>query len=226
MGQGTGTLRRTAGASRPHRNRALVAAAVASLVVAGLVAVSPFAGTGESGPHHPGRGHGVHLLAGAALASRALYGWGGNDAGQVGNGVVGGGSTTGVTTPVAVDVPAGTTMTSVATGGAFSVGLTTDGTVEAWGDGLLGELGDGTTTSSTVPVDVDLPAGTTVTQVTAGSSHALALTSTGQVYAWGAGADGQIGDGTTTDRTTPTPVSFPPGTVVTQVPPAATTAWP
>jgi alpha-tubulin suppressor-like RCC1 family protein len=195
-----------------------VACAVALLLVAAGVAMAsgtpPLLG-GRGRPATSFR-H-VRLLDGGALPSRALYGWGGNDSGQVGNGAIGGGTATGVTIPVTVDVRAGTTMASVAAGGSFTVGLTTSGTVETWGDGLLGELGDGGTTSSTTPVGVTFPAGTVVTQVTAGSSHALALTSAGQVYAWGAGLEGQLGDGSTALRTAPTPVTFPAGTVVTQV---------
>ncbi len=189
--------------------------AVVTLLVLAAAAAPAAALSGSS--RGEASSHRFRLLEGAALASRALYGWGGNDSGQVGNGELGGGSATGVTAPVTVDLPSGTTMASVAAGGSFSVGLTAAGTVETWGDGLLGELGDGATASSTTPVAVAFPAGTTISQVAAGSSHVLALTSTGQVYAWGAGLDGQLGDGSTAVRTTPTEVDLPAGTVVTQV---------
>jgi alpha-tubulin suppressor-like RCC1 family protein len=190
-----------------------VLALVAAVAGSGFVGTSPGSSV-DAAP--PGR-HGIHLLAGSALPSRALYGWGGNDSGQIGVGSVGGDQATGVTVPARVAVAGGTTVTSVAAGGAFSVGLTTTGAVEAWGSGLLGELGGGTTVSTPTPAAVRLPVGTVATQVVAGSSHALALTSTGTVYAWGVGIDGQLGDGSTQNRDVPTPVALPAGTVVTHV---------
>ncbi|MCN0154310.1 RCC1 domain-containing protein, partial [Salinispora arenicola] len=58
-------------------------------------------------------------------------------------------------------------------------------TVLAWGQNDDGELGDGTTTDRDTPVDVDLPAGTEVTDVAAVGDHSLAVTSAGTVLAWG-----------------------------------------
>ena len=52
-------------------------------------------------------------------------------------------------------------------------------------------------------------------QVATGYHHSLALTSTGQVYAWGDNGSGQLGDGTTTQRTTPTLVTALSGQTVT-----------
>jgi IPT/TIG domain/Regulator of chromosome condensation (RCC1) repeat len=65
-------------------------------------------------------------------------------------------------TPVAALLPAGTVVTSVARGYGNTYALTSAGTVYAWG---YGDLGDGTTTDSEVPVDVSLPAGVSVTQL-------------------------------------------------------------
>ncbi|MCN0155339.1 cell wall anchor protein, partial [Salinispora arenicola] len=76
--------------------------------------------------------------------------------------------------------------------------VTSAGTALAWGDNSSGQLGDGTATDSSTPVAVDVPAGTTVTAVAAGGVHSLAVTSGGDVLAWGANGSGQLGDGTTT----------------------------
>ncbi len=57
------------------------------------------------------------------------------------------------------------------------------GAALAWGFNGGGQLGDGSTTDSLVPVAVSLPVGTTVTAIAAGAYHSLALTSTGQVLA-------------------------------------------
>ena len=61
------------------------------------------------------------------------------------------------------------------------------------------------------------PAGLTFTAIAAGTTHSVAVASDGSVWAWGMGASGQLGDGTTADATTPTAVSMPAGTPVTQV---------
>ena len=64
-----------------------------------------------------------------------------------------------------------------------SVAVKTDGTVWAWGRNDLGQLGDGTTTERTTPVQVSGVTG--VDAVGAGDSHTVALKSDGTVWAWG-----------------------------------------
>ncbi|WP_018800895.1 RCC1 domain-containing protein [Salinispora arenicola] len=155
-------------------------------------------------------GGGVHNLA-VTSAGTALA-WGDNFWGQLGDG-----STTRSRTPVAVNVPAGTTITAVAAGQGHSLAVTSAGTVLAWGDNSSGQLGDGTATDSSTPVAVDVPAGTTVTAVAAGGLHSLAVTSGGDVLAWGANGSGQLGDGTTTSSSTPVAVDVPAGTTITAV---------
>ncbi|WP_050591866.1 RCC1 domain-containing protein [Salinispora fenicalii] len=144
--------------------------------------------------------------AGTALA------WGDNSQGELGDG-----TTTRSSTPVPVSLPAGTTVTAIAGGVAHGLALTSAGTVLAWGSNSDGQLGDGTTTDSSTPVEVSLPAGTTVTAIGGGRDHSLALTSAGTVLAWGSNSDGQLGDGTTTDSSTPVEVSLPAGTTVTAI---------
>ncbi|WP_028193652.1 Ig-like domain repeat protein [Salinispora pacifica] len=155
-----------------------------------------------------GRGHSLALTsAGTVLA------WGRNSQGQLGDG-----TNTDSTTPVDVDLPPGTTITAIAGGGRHSLALTSTGTVLAWGQNSAGQLGDGTNTDSTTPVDVDLPPGTTITAITAhDGDHSLALTSTGTILAWGRNSQGQLGDGTNTDRSTPVDVDLPAGTTVTAI---------
>ncbi|WP_027660596.1 RCC1 domain-containing protein [Salinispora fenicalii] len=148
----------------------------------------------------------------AAVGSDTVLTWGENSFGQLGDG-----TTSQRSTPIAVDLPAGTMITAVAGSDANSFALTSASTVLAWGSNSSGELGDGTNTDSTTPVAVKLPPGTTVTAIAAGTFHTLALSSAGTVLAWGGNFSGELGDGTNTDRSEPVPVSLPPGTTITAI---------
>ncbi len=148
----------------------------------------------------------------ALTSSGQVLAWGNNGDGELGNG-----TTTDSSTPVAVSLPSGTTVTAIAGGSYHSLALTSSGQVLAWGSNNRGQLGNGTTTYSSIPVPVSLPSGTTVTAIAGGGYHSLALTSTGQVLAWGNNVQGELGNGTTTDSSTPVPVSLPSGTTVTAI---------
>jgi alpha-tubulin suppressor-like RCC1 family protein len=70
-----------------------------------------------------------------------------------------------------------------------------NGTVQCWGYGLYGELGNGSNSSSGTPVSVSGLTGPAIA-VSSGDSHACALLSDGSVQCWGYNADGELGDGT------------------------------
>jgi len=150
--------------------------------------------------------------AGSTASPGWAWAWGYNNSGALGNG-----TTVTSRIPVAVSMPPGTTVTAVAGGYQHSLALTSTGQVLAWGWNPYGQLGDGTTITSTVPVAVSLPSGTTVTAIAAGFVHSLALTSTGQVLAWGSNTLGQLGNGTNTSSSIPVAVSLPSGTTVTAI---------
>ena len=116
-----------------------------------------------------------------------------------------------------VTLPTGTKVAAVAVGALHSLALTSTGTVFAWGYNADGELGDGGTANSDVPVKVKLPAGTKVTAIAAGGYNSLALTSTGTVFAWGYNADGELGDGGTAKSNVPVKVKLPAGKKVTAI---------
>jgi alpha-tubulin suppressor-like RCC1 family protein len=79
-----------------------------------------------------------------------------------------------------------------------------DGTVWAWGRGVDGELGDGSSSNCTVPTQVLKLAG--VAKIAGGGDMAYALEGNGQLWAWGSGAYGQLGDGFLQDLNEPAPV--------------------
>jgi len=149
----------------------------------------------------------------ALTASGEVLAWGLNLYGALGNGSMGGSSAT----PVNVSLPPGTKVTAIAAGSLHSLALTSTGAVLAWGFNTDGELGDGGTVNSDVPVTVKLPAGTRVTAIAAGGYYSLALTSTGKVLAWGYNADGELGDGVSADSYVPVNVKLPAGTKATAI---------
>ncbi|MEV7010047.1 S8 family serine peptidase [Streptosporangium sp. NPDC051022] len=138
-----------------------------------------------------GTGHSVVLLAGGTLKA-----WGDNSQGQLGDG-----TTTNRLSPVAV--PGLTGVSQISSRADHVLALMTGGTVKAWGDNSQGQLGDGTTTDRSSPVAVS--GLTNVSGISAGSLHSAATTSSvsSTTYTWGDNAQGQLGNGTTTDSTTP-----------------------
>lgn len=142
-----------------------------------------------------GAAHTCVLTAGGGVAC-----WGGNEYGQLGNG-----TTTQRSTPLTVNGLA-SGVASLASGDHHSCAVTVVGGVKCWGDNRLRQIGDGTTAIRSAPVAVSgLASG--VRAVTAGAQHTCALTTAGGVKCWGDNSLGQIGDGTTTNRSTPVTVN-------------------
>jgi alpha-tubulin suppressor-like RCC1 family protein len=83
-------------------------------------------------------------------------------------------------------------------------------TVLAWGSNFWGQLGNGTTTDSRKPMAVKLPARYRYSTVRC-QFFGLALTTSGQLFAWGRNTDGVLGNGTTTSRLRPVRVQLPKG---------------
>jgi alpha-tubulin suppressor-like RCC1 family protein len=149
----------------------------------------------------------------AVSSDGALYAWGGNSTGQLGNDTI-----TDSWEPVQVSTPTGlTTFTSVSAGALHSLAVGSDGVTYAWGYNHWGQLGDGTTTNSSVPVAVLTPNEVTFTSVSAGAYHSLAISSDGVTYAWGNNSNGQLGNDTITESLVPVEVLAPTGVTFTSV---------
>ena len=97
------------------------------------------------------------------------------------------------------------TFARVVAGYAHSCGVTSSGAGHCWGSNGLGELGNGTTTSSNVPVLVS--GGLVFASISPGRVFSCGLTTAGKAYCWGSNFQGELGDGTTTDRAIPAPLS-------------------
>ena len=134
-----------------------------------------------------------------------LYVWGSNYSGQLGTGR----SANDSLVPTVVSLPSGGAPTAIAAGGDHSLAIGSDGTLYAWGNG--------SGTGSATPVAVTLPAGVTATTIAAGYSHSLAIGSDKKLYAWGYNGDGELGNGNTTNSSTPVLVSLPAGVSATAI---------
>lgn len=136
----------------------------------------------------------------------AAHCWGANYIGQLGD------STTIEQSPV--PVAGGLVLTSISCGFDHTCGITSDGEAYCWGANHFGQLGNGTPTPSLstpvytpVPVAGDLAFASISLGGESERGHTCGLTTRGEAYCWGWNAGGQLGDGTNSDRYTPTPVS-------------------
>jgi hypothetical protein len=138
-----------------------------------------------------------------------LWTWGGN-----GNGNLGDNTTTDRSTPVTT-FAGGTNWKQVAGGNRHTAAIKTDGTLWTWGYNNFGQLGVNITTQRITPVTT-FAGGTNWKQVTCGGYFTSAIKTDGTLWTWGRGAEGQIGDNTTTIRSTPV-TTFAGGTNWKQV---------
>ncbi len=122
-----------------------------------------------------------------------------------------------------VTVPNLSGVTSLDVGYEHACAVVPGGQVRCWGANEFGQLGDGTTTDRSRPTVVLNASGTGpltgVTQVSLGQGHTCARLATGEVRCWGVNARGQLGDGSTTNRSRPVSVATASGllTGVSQV---------
>jgi alpha-tubulin suppressor-like RCC1 family protein len=142
--------------------------------------------------------------AGALLSDGAYFDWGENNLGQLGDG-----KTQDSDVPVRVKLP-GAVSQAFAGGNDPEDGQTlvrlAGGTVYAWGAGHSYQLGDHKTANEPFPVKITPPAGVTYKAVASGGDTSYAVSTAGNVYAWGGGDAGALGDGSTSTARTPVKV--------------------
>ncbi|KAI2656030.1 RCC1 and BTB domain-containing protein 2 [Labeo rohita] len=125
------------------------------------------------------------------------------------SGCLGLGDTQSTIEPRRIDILCGKKIVSLSYGtGPHVVIATADGEVYAWGHNGYSQLGNGTTNHGLTPALVSTNLiNKRVTEVACGSHHTIALTTEGEVYAWGYNNSGQVGSGSTANQPTPRRVS-------------------
>ncbi|HEY2053841.1 MAG TPA: putative Ig domain-containing protein [Solirubrobacterales bacterium] len=179
---------------------------------------APVALPGQNGPVTQIAAGNSHSLV--VTSTGQLYAFGEDQFGQLGV-APGGGFVKADATPTLVSLPSGSPpVTEVAAGAYFSLAVTSTGQLYGFGENEEGQLGNATnnhtTAANPTPTLVSLPgASGPVTEVAAGAYFSLAVTSTGQLFAFGANDRGQLGtatnNGSNTPNPTPTLVDLPSG---------------
>jgi alpha-tubulin suppressor-like RCC1 family protein len=134
----------------------------------------------------------------ALKSDGTVWAWGYNNLGQLGTG-----NNTNSNVPVQITALSGITDISTLLGD-HCIALKNDGTVYTWGYNFYGQLGNNTTTSSNIPIQVS--GLNNVTDVEAGGNHCIVMKNDGSLWAWGSNVSGELGDGSYTGRKTPVAV--------------------
>ena len=132
----------------------------------------------------------------ASSSTGALFTWGWNESGQLGDG-----TTTNRLSPVHIQIGGVNDFRLVSAGWKHTVAIIAGSTLWTWGDNEYGQLGDGTTMDRLSPVQIG--SDTDWKDIDAGGIHNHGIKNDGTLWSWGGNFMGQIGDGTTTARLSP-----------------------
>lgn len=151
-----------------------------------------------------------HYHSAVLTSEGRLFLWGRNSYGQLGDG-----TSVQKNTPTEITdrfgLHPGERIVEVSLGNFHSSALTSEGRLFLWGRNDCGQLGNGTMTDLKVPTEIteyfELSPGEVLSGVTLGLDHSSACTSEGRFFTWGHNYSGQLGDGTTDDKTLPTEIT-------------------
>jgi alpha-tubulin suppressor-like RCC1 family protein len=130
--------------------------------------------------------------------------WGYNNFYQIGDGT----NSARLTPTQTASLGANNTAVAISVGELHTCTILSDGNVSCWGNNDYGQLGDGTNLSRSTPTRTSsLGSGREAVAITAGSAYICTILDNGTVSCWGRNNLGQLGDGTVTDRNTPTQTS-------------------
>lgn len=151
-------------------------------------------------------GNDYHICA--IASDNLVYCWGINDSGQLGNNTI-------INSPVSVAVNtagalSGKTVKYVSVAAVRTCVVASDDKAYCWGDNGVGQLGDGSTNSSHIPIAVNTSgvlSSKTILSISASSNHTCAIASDNQAYCWGINSNGQLGNNSTTYSNVPVAVN-------------------
>ena len=139
-----------------------------------------------------------YYASAAIKTDGTLWTWGYNYNGSIGDNT----ATAHKSSPVQT-IAFGTNWKQVSVGRSITACTKTDGTLWLWGDQFsYGQLGDNTTTKKSSPVQT-IAGGTNWKQVSCGLYNTFAIKTDGTLWCWGSNDGGQLGDNTTTNRSSP-----------------------
>ena len=127
----------------------------------------------------------------------ALWAWGDNYNGQLGDGTVS-------IRKTPIKIGAATDWQLVAAGSDYTLAIKKDGTLWGWGNNFYGQLGDGTTNNKNTPTQIGTASNWKL--VAAGVNYTMAIKKDGTLWGWGDNFYGQLGDGTTSNKNIPTQI--------------------
>ena len=138
----------------------------------------------------------------AIVNNGSVYCWGFNGYGQLGDN-----TTTNSHVPVYTQLPQGRTALAISSGSHYSCAILDNNSIYCWGYNNNGQLGVGSTISSSLPVFSDMPTGSVPVQLSLGTDFTCAVLINGSAYCWGYNAQNQV-EGPV-DNVQPTYVTYP-----------------